>query len=268
MLLTLATAAFEGRDIPGPAGSTFEAGREAILGLPRFAMEHLELRGLSVSAGMLSGWSVGDLERLRDAADKAACPCLVLSDPEPLEFGDAGAAARRAAADRLGRLGAAAHRLGCNSVAIRVGGDDTGETFDRAAVAVKEAMPPLERMELNLLLIPHAGLCFDPDRLTDLIKRIGGFRIGSMPTFAHAHETGDAVATLRKLSPYAGAVHASVSKATAKGHGPWDLGECVEAIRSVGFSNTLAIDPVGSGDPAKAVERAATQLRGILESEG
>lgn len=268
MLLTLATAAFEGREIPGPAGSTLEAGPAAILGLPRFAMEHLDLRGLSVSAGMLSGWSVGDLERLRDAADKAACPCLVLSEPEPLGFGDSDQAIRRAAADRLSRLGAAAHRLGCNSVAIRIGAEESGEAFDRAAVAVKEAMPPLERMELNLLLIPHAGLCFDPERLTDLIKRIGGFRIGSMPTFAHAHQTGDAVATLRKLAPYAGAVHASVSKPTAKGHGPWDLGACVEAIRSVGFSNTLAIDPIGTGDPATAVERAAVQLRAALEAEG
>ena len=268
MLLTLATAAFEGRDIPGPAGSTFEAGPQAILGLPRFAMEQLDLRGLSVSAGMLAGWSVADLERLRDAADKAACPCLMLSEPEPLGFGDHEESVRRAAADRLLRLGAAAHRLGCNSVAIRIGADDSGEAFDRAAVAVKQAMPPLERMELNLLLIPHAGLCFDPERLTDLIKRIGGFRIGSMPTFAHAHETGDVVGTLRKLSPYAGAVHASVSKVTARGHGPWDLGACVEAIRSVGFSNTLAIDPIGTGDPIKSVERAAAQLRGVLEAEG
>ena len=64
------------------------------------------------------------------------------------------------------------------------------------------------------------------------------------------------------------AVHASVSKVTARGHGPWDLGACVEAIRSVGFSNTLAIDPIGTGDPIKSVGRAAAQLRGVLEAEG
>lgn len=268
MLLTLATRCFTGRDVPGPAGTTLEAGREAVIGLPRFAIEELELRGLSVSAGMLGGWGVPDLEALRDAADKAGCPCLVLIEDEPLGFGETDVRARDAATDRLARLGAAAHRLGCSSVAIHVAGPDDERAFDRAAVAVKDAMPGLERLELNLLLAPHEGLTFDPDRLTDLIKRIGGFRIGSLPTFAHAHATGDPVATLRKLAPYAGAVHASVSKATKKGHSPWDLGACVEAIRSVGFANTLAIDPTGGGDPVPQVERAAAQLRSVLEEEG
>jgi sugar phosphate isomerase/epimerase len=267
MLLTLATEAFINQSIPGPAGTTLPAGREAVLGLPRFAMEQLDLRGLSVSAGMLAGWGLPDLEALRDAADKAACPCLVLVEPEPLAFGHARRPSREKAADRLSRLGTAAHRLGCNSVAIRVAAADDAAIADRAAVGIKEAMASLERLELNLLLSPHEGLTFDPERLTDLIKKVGGFRIGSLPTFEHAHATGDVVGTLRKLAPYAGAVHASVSKPTAKGHKPWDLAECVEAIRSVGFANTLAIDVVGGGDPAVAVERAGGLLRAALEAE-
>lgn len=267
MLLTLATEAFINQPIPGLAGTTLGRGREAVLGLPRFAIEELELRGLSVSAGMLAGWGLPDLEALRDSADKAGCPCLVLVEPEPLAFGHVRRPSREKAADRLSRLGTAAHRLGCNSVAIRVGGDDSEEAAERAAVAIKAAMGSLERLELNLLLSPHEGLTFDPEKLTDLIKKIGGFRIGSLPTFEHAHATGDVVGTLRKLAPYAGAVHASVSKPTAKGHKPWDLAECVAAIRSVGFANTLAVDVVGGGDPRVSVERAGGLLRAALEAE-
>jgi len=151
MLLTLATRCFTGRDVPGPAGTTLEAGREAVIGLPRFAIEELELRGLSVSAGMLGGWGVPDLEALRDAADKAGCPCLVLIEDEPLGFGETDVRARDAATDRLARLGAAAHRLGCSSVAIHVAGPDDERAFDRAAVAVKDAMPGLDLGEVDAL---------------------------------------------------------------------------------------------------------------------
>ena len=111
MLLTLATRSFADRPVPGPAGTILEPGRDAVLGLPRFAIDVLDLRGLSVSAGMLSGWGLPDLEALRDAADKAGCPCLVLVEDEPLGFGEADVRVRDAAKDRLARLGAAAHRL-------------------------------------------------------------------------------------------------------------------------------------------------------------
>lgn len=268
MILTLATRTFVDREILGPTGEPIAAGREATMELPRYASETLGLRGLSLSAAMLSGWGLPDLDQLRDAADKAGCPCLVLVDDEPLAFGHARAKQRDDAADRVRRLGMAAHRLGCNALAIRVGADDDDAAFDRAATAVKAVMPGLERFEVNLLIAPCEGLTFQPDRLTELIKKIGGFRIGSLPSFEHAHATGDAVETLRKLAPYAGAVHASISKVGGKkGHGPWDLGECVAAIRSVGFQNTLAVDVVGSGDASAAVDAAREMLTTAIEAD-
>jgi hypothetical protein len=246
-----------------------EDGRTAdILELPQFAIRQLELRGLNLPASMLAGWSLEELDRLRDRADKAACPCLVLVEDQPLALGAKSNAARGRARERGERLAVAANRLGCNSLALTCDGPDEDEFLEQVAEEVRSVMPVVERLELNLLLSPGTGLTEVPERLTELIKRIGGFRIGSLPTFAHAASTGEPVETLRKLAPYAGAVHATVAGFGRNGsHKGYDLREMVFAIRSVGFVNTLAIDYVGKGDPVADIEKARHILQEAIDAE-
>jgi sugar phosphate isomerase/epimerase len=268
MLLTLSTRSFARHFASAPPADENGTAPANMLDMPDFAITHLQLRGMNVPASMLSGWSLQELDRFRDRADKAGCPCLVLIEDQPLPFADADDERREGAADRVRRLAAAAHRLGCNALAITFEGPDSDEAFETVAVEVKSVMPHVERLELNVLLAPHDGLTHDPDRLTDLIKRIGGFRIGSLPSFGHAAKTGDVIGTLRKLAPYAGAVHATVDGFTKGGaHRDYDLAECVSAIRSVGFVNTLAIDYLGSGDPVDHIEKARVILQEAIEAE-
>ncbi len=262
MLLTLATRSLASRISDSDKGDH----PHSMLDLPEYAIRHLCLRGLNVPASMLSGWSLHDLDQLRDHADKAGCPCLVLIEDTPLAFGAPRAAARAAAADRVKRLTIAAHRLSCNALAISCVGADTDEALDRVAGEVRAIMPDAERMEVNLLIAPHEGLTHSPARLTDLIKRIGGFRIGSLPSFGHAESTGDAVGTLRQLAPYAGAVLATIEGFKKDGtHVGCNLAECLSAIRSVGFLNNLALDYVGDGDPIEHIETARVALEKAIE---
>ena len=89
-----------------------------------------------------------------------------------------------------------------------------------------------------------------------------------MPDFAHAAASGDAVETLRRLTPYAGVVHATVQGFDEKGaHLGYDLAQCVAAIRSVGFLNTLSIDYVGNGDPVANIEKARVILQEAIDAE-
>jgi branched-chain amino acid transport system ATP-binding protein len=62
-----------------------------------------------------------------------------------------------AALDRLRRLGTAANRLGCPSIAVRVQAVDTDEAFEATATGVKVALKELDKFELNLLLAPTEG---------------------------------------------------------------------------------------------------------------
>ena len=238
------------------------------LDVPDFAISQLQLRGMNVSSSMLSGWSLEDLDRLRDRGDKAGCPCLVLIEDKPLRFADTDLSVVESAAERVQRLAVAANRLGCNAVTVRCEAPDTDEAFERTASEIKIIMPAVERLELNLLIAPHEGLTDSPDRLTDLLKRIGGFRIGSLPDFAHAAASGNIVEALRKLAPYAGAVHATVQGFDKKGvHKRYDLAQGVAAIRSVGFLNTLAIDFVGTGDAVKNIETARKILQEAIDAD-
>jgi hypothetical protein len=219
----------------------------SVYDIPQFAATDLQLRGLNLPTSLLTGFGVPEIEKLRDQADRAGCPILLLIEDTPIDFTDR-AAAWTKSLDRLGRLGIAASRLGCPSVAVRVAAPDTDEAFEATTLGVKVALKALDRHEINLLLSPHAGLTFNPSRLTDLIKKIGGFRIGSYPSFAHAFATGDIEKTLRKLAPYGSSMSASVRGFDKDGiHDGYLLETCVDAIRSVGYANTLALDFVGLG---------------------
>lgn len=300
----------------------------ALLDLPDFTMKQFGLRGLNISADLLAGWGLEDLDRLRDRADKAGCPCLVLIEDKPLKFTTA---SKAASGDRLRRLAIAANRLGCSALAIRVDCPDNAAAFEETAATIKSLMPSVERLELNLLIAQSPGLTSRPDRLTDLIKRIGGFRIGTLPEFAQAaasieeepeprggkkagkgsakskpkaggkkkgSKTGDeelsavdgsstaaetaparksapanpggaVISALRKLAPYAGAIHANVQGFSASGeHKGYDLTKCVAAIRAVGFVNTLAIDFTGTGDAVAMITKAKEILERAIADAG
>ena len=96
MLLTLATRSLR-------TLISREEGVLTLFDLPEFAIKQLLLRGLNVEASMLAGRSLQDLDRLRDRADKAACPFLVLVEENPLPFAAADPERREAAADRVER---------------------------------------------------------------------------------------------------------------------------------------------------------------------
>jgi hypothetical protein len=243
----------------------------SVLDLPAFTVRELRLHGLNLTAATLAGWNLEDLDKLRDRADKAACPCLVLVEENPLPFADADPARRKSATERVRRLSVAANRLGCSSIGVRCEAVDSDEALETTADEIKAVMPQVERLELNVLLSPAPGLTQTTERLTSLIKRIGGFRIGSLPTFGAAAEAGDGDPTecLRKLAPYAGAIHATVQGFNKKGeHKGYDLVRCVKAIRSVGFVNTLAIDYTGPGDPVPSIEKAREILQKAIECDG
>jgi hypothetical protein len=238
----------------------------SLMQVPEFAAKELGLRGLNIPAGLLAGRAAGDLDKIRDLSDKAGAPCLVLVEETPLAFGDPRADVKLPLEERIRRLASAANRLGCRDIAVRCLAKNTDEAFEKVAAGIKTALQEIDRFDLNLLLVPHEGLTFEPARLTDLIKKVGGFRIGSLPSFAHAHATGDVEKTLRKLAPYAESIDASVVSFKGDAHQPFDLAVCVESVRAVGYVNTLALDYAGKGNSIDELISALVKARGILDA--
>lgn len=237
--------------------------------LPRFTREEFGLHGLNLQTRYLTGWEIEAIDRLRDQADKVGCPWLTLIEEKAHPLGAEDERRIAEALDRLDRVLRVAHRLGCAGVAIGVehkrGEDEAGA--ERVAEQLKEVLSRAERLEMNLLLAPQPGLTETPERLTALIRKVGGFRIGSFPDFEAASVSGDAPGYLRALTPYAAAVTAATTKFVKGKHTGFDLPACVEAIKSVGFEGTLSLEYRGQGDPIEAILAAKAVVEQGLEVE-
>lgn len=280
MLLTLSASSLHSMVQP-PGGGSKSKNPIGLLDLPAFTRESLGLHGLTLSTDLLAGVSRDFLEELRERADKAACACLLLVDPDPLALASPNEDKAEAAVERAGRVLQAAQLLGCNAAAISVDGSDDEETFNYAVDRLRLAMSRAEALQLNLLIAPTTGLTAQPDRVAELLKKTGGFRLGTYPDFGAAAADEDPTSYLRRLTPYASVVRASTVSFTAPDgkaagnnfddaviHADYDLAPLVEAIKSVGYEGTLSIDFKGKGDPTLGVLRSKLVLEGILDPEG
>lgn len=258
----------------------------ALHDVPVFARDSLGLNGLSLSTDLLKGATRSDLEALRDRADKVACSCLLLEQPEPLPFASADPARAQSAIERAQRVLRAAQILGCNSAAVRIEPEDDPLATDLAIERLRKTVDFAERIEVNLLLAPHAGLTNQPEQVTDLLKRIGGFRIGTLPDFAAAAEAPDPVVYLRRLTPYASVVLASTMAFDSMDappedeslevedlliesvpvHTTYELAPMVEAVISVGFDITLSINYRGEGNPVLGILASRAALEAAIEN--
>ncbi|MBK7404974.1 MAG: TIM barrel protein [Phycisphaerales bacterium] len=259
--------------------------------IPAIVRDEFGLSGLNVSSALLKGADRAALASFRDAADRAGCACLVLVEPA-LPLASSRKAQAQSAIDRSLRLVEAAGVLGCNSLAMGVDGDTSDEAFERAVDALREVAAAAEKRELNVLISPGKGLTAEAERVTELIKRVGGFRVGTYPDFEVASKVADPVAYLRRLVPYAWAVSAATREFVDLGeealeaepeeggdddlaellaapqHVTYDLDALVEAVASVGYDGTLAVDyrgdagTLGIRQSCEALESALARVAG------
>lgn len=213
MLLTLSATCLRSLLLPGPRQ---KKAKMDLADLPRFTHEELGLRGLNLSTDLLAGADRARIEFLRERADKAGCACLLLIEHNPQPFGAGGEKAGVEAIARAHRVIEAAHVLGCNSIALAVQSDEKPDAVVLVVNRLKKVVERAERLEINVLLAPAPGLTAAPERLTDLIKKVGGFRIGTFPDFQAAAASKDPIAYLRRLTPYAAVVSASTVKFAAE----------------------------------------------------
>ncbi|HEX8877393.1 MAG TPA: TIM barrel protein [Phycisphaerales bacterium] len=210
MLLTLNASCLRGQ-LLGQPGKTPPS--LALADLPQYTREVLGLGGLNLTTDLLVGADRRKLEAFRERADRAGCPCLLLIESQAQNLGSSDGAAAEAAIERMHRVIQAAQILSCTAAALRVDAPDDDNAMQLVWQRLRKIVDRAERLELNLLVCPSKGLTSKPERMTDLIKKVGGFRIGTLPDFQFAREAAgsddEAVTYLRRITPYASAVLAS-----------------------------------------------------------
>jgi sugar phosphate isomerase/epimerase len=273
MLLTLTANALRARlaaPRKGRGGSAAPENSLQVTDLPRFAREELGLFGLNLSTNLLIGADLKRIDAIRDAADKASCPCLTLVESEVQAMGTTDDAIGDAAISRAQRVVQAAHRLGCSSIGLCVSCKDNEDEIDFCIERLRRVLGIAERLEVNVLICPGPGITEDPERLTDLIKKVGGFRIGTFPDFEVASRSADPLVYLKRLTPYASAITAATIRFKAgkkpgeMTHEPYDLRAYAAVVRSVGYTGTLALDYRGDEDPVENLKRAKALLESVV----
>jgi len=293
MLLTLHANAV--RSMLVPSGN--EPPDLSLIDLPRFVRESLGLHGLNLPTDMLAGATRDSLGRLRESADRAGCAVLLIIEPDPLPIASADIDEAEAAVERAGRVLRAASVLGCNAAAfeVRAEPDDRDEVFELAVDRLKGVVELAERLELNALLTPNdpksGGLTAEPDGTAELIKRVGGFRIGALPSFELAMRSDDPETYIRRLTPYAAVVLATtvafeelaepeVDESLSPEermleamladnkvhHSAYPLEPLVRGVVAVGYDGTLAIDYQGEEDPVLGVMNSRAALEDVLDA--
>ena len=249
-----------------------------LLDLPAFSRETLGLAGINLSTDLLAGADRARLESVRERADRASCACLLLVEADIQPFGSNQEKAASGATERMLRVVEAAHILGCSAAAVRIDAADDDATFLRVATRLKPVMERAEKLDINLLISPAKGLTARPERVTELLKKVGGFRIGTYPDFQTASEYKDPIAYMQRLTPYATAVAASTVKFTTPAgaelgdddldgplkHVPYELKPLVEAVISVGYDGPLALDYRGTGDVTMGLIRSRDAIIGTM----
>ena len=264
--------------------------------LPRYASENLGLHAINFTTDLLKGMDPSSITKIRDEGDRCGCACLMLEQSDPLPIGDPNDKKALEAIDRMKRVVKAAGLLGCNAVSVKIKAQDSDQTFERAAKSMKRVLESADDAEMNVLIAPAPGLTEDPERLTELVKAIGGFRIGTMPDFETAVASGDPVAYLKKLTPYASVVNAStlafeivepaaerdddtaptgldelaaelqgMMDAPPPEHVGFDLNAVVGAIVAVGFDGNIALDYRGEGDGTLGVLHAREAIEAAID---
>lgn len=235
-----------------------------LMDIPEFVAQEFGLRGIQLPVELIRGRTLRQMEDLRHNADKAGCPLLVLSQDDPVDLGVGGDG--RDGVARIAALGSAARHLGCGHVAVRIAAPP--ERIDAVIVNAKRAIDMLRKNDVGLLVRSGKDTMPDPTSLADIIRRIGGFHIGAMPSFADSHASGDLGGAIRLLAPYSHLVEATIVGFGKSGHDKWDLGEAVEALRGVGYMSLLSIDWRGTkADWVAVVHKAKSELLAAIGRE-
>ena len=248
MLLTLSASSLRSMVTP-PGGKARSKSAIDLLDLPAFTRESLGLHGLTLSTDLLTGVSrdfpggasrAGRQGRLRlPAAGRSgpACRWPTPTSPRP--------PAPLTAPHVFSRPPSSSGATPPRSRSKR-------RTMTRASTWPSSASawpwPRPRRSSSTSCSRPPPASPAKPDRVADLLKKTGGFRLGTYPDFGAAAADEDPTSYLRRLTPYASVVCASTISFLGPGReGPR------HGLRRRGDARGLRPGASGRGDPERGL---------------
>ena len=239
---------------------------------PVFTKEELGLDAIELNSPFFESREPDYLKRLVAAGQRAGVKLLNIAVDEDGDLSAEDEVERAAAVENYGRWIPVAKELGCTAIRANSGGKNAPDG-DRAVAACVESFRRLcdrgKQAGITILMENHGGISSDADNIVKIMEAVrethGSDAIGTLPDFGNWPPGADRFESLRKVMPFAKAVHAKVSDMDAGfRHPAFDLDKCVAIAKESGYDGCLGIEFAGTGEPVEGVRRAVKKLTPLL----
>lgn len=241
----------------------------------RFGVEALELNNI-----FFASRDAAYLTQLKAAADKAGTRLLNIAVDEQGDLSSADPASRDTGLKSYGAWIPIAADLGINAIRANSGGRDVVDLpfGDPARTRAEDAcIDSIRRLcdigrkhGVAILVENHWGLSANPDSLAKVVAAVreshGDKVCGTLVDWGNWPDSVDRWEALRKVFPYAMAVHAKVNDIDESlNHPRFDLGQALQITREAGYDGYLGIEYEGKDDPMIGIDRGVRKLRALLQ---
>jgi sugar phosphate isomerase/epimerase len=252
----------------------FRASERALLLLdfPRFTTETFGLDAVELNSPFFASREPRYLRDLRRAADRAGVKLLNIAVDESGDLASEIESIRLDGINNYARWIPVARDLGCAAIRANSG----GRTVTQREVAVDNCVESFHRLidegekyGVAVLMENHGGISSDADTIARMMTELGKTHapgsFGTLPDFGNWPDDVDRYASLRKIMPWAQAVHAKVKDIDEQlNHPKFDHARCIAIAREFGYDGYLGIEFEGAGDPVEGVRRAVRKLTPML----
>ena len=235
---------------------------------PRFVKQTFGLDAVELNSPFFESREPAYLHALKDAATRAGVKLLNIAVDESGDLSSEIESIRLDGINNYARWIPVAKELGCTAIRANSG----GRTVTDREVAVSNCIESFhslidegERHGIAVLIENHGGISADADTIvrimTELAKTHAPGSFGTLPDFGNWPNDADRYESLRKIMPWAKAVHAKVRDIDEHlDHSSFDLARCIATTRDAGYDGYLGIEFEGAGDELEGVKRAIRKL--------
>ncbi|MCD6289799.1 MAG: sugar phosphate isomerase/epimerase [Anaerolineae bacterium] len=240
----------------------------SLLEFPRVAREEFGIDQIELNEPFFERQDDGYLNQLRAAANSQGVRMLNIAIDRQGDLGAPNRLDRMLAVSNHTRWFEIAAALGCNAIRANMGGHNDPDVEGRLERLIESFSILAEvgaQMGVYILIENHGGISANPDNILRVIESVNNPWIGTLPDFGNFPPEVDRFAALKKLAPYAVAVHAKAREFDETGNDPTiDTLRCIQIMEQMGYTGSYGIEFEGKEDDHTGVLKSKALIERAL----
>lgn len=155
-------------------------------------------------------------------------------------------------------------KLGCNSFRANTGGRGDGtdeEKLNRSTQSFTELTELGEQTGVRVMIENHGGVSVSPENIIHIMDQVGSDHCRVLADFLNWPKEDDYLANLKKVAPYAWAIHGKfLSFDDAGESNEIDCGAAIKILKDAGYDNPWGIEYEGRTDDHEGVLKSKALL--------